>query len=116
MAMEEEFNRRYAEWKAHIESDDSMALLSSDDAFIDNAHFRRIVALGDAAIPHILPRLLCEEEGHFLVHALAEITGHDFSEQEYRAAEQLFGKPLGNQAIAAMWLGWWGKQQKQEPL
>ena len=111
MTIEQEFNQRYEAWKVYIEEDLTLGLLSSDEAYIDNEPYQALVSLGEAAIPFMVEQLLCDEAGHFLIQALAEITGYEFSEEEIEAAELLFGRPLGNQAMAAMWIGWWRKQQ-----
>ncbi|MDJ0755372.1 MAG: hypothetical protein QNJ45_17745 [Ardenticatenaceae bacterium] len=107
------FIDRYERWMAHINRPAADLFSSADAPLIENEPFRGIVALGHEAVPFIMKRLLCDEEGHFLIHALAEITGRQFSDEEYEAAELLFGEPLGNQAIAAMWLGWWWKDQRE---
>lgn len=108
------FLQWYARWLEYLHQDTSQAFSSTDKDLVNNEPYRQIVALGQEAIPYIMERLLCEEEGHFLIHALAEITGHRFSGEEIRAAELLFGSPLGNQAMAVMWLGWWWKQQRKQ--
>lgn len=113
MSTEQEFERRYAAWKSYLDDDLSLSLSSRDAAYTENEPFRALVALGEPAIPYMVQRLLCDELGHFLIHALAEITGYEFSEEEIGAAETLFGRPLGNQAMAAMWIGWWHRQQKE---
>ncbi len=108
------FTDRYERWRAYINRPTIDFFSSADAPQVENEPFREIVALGPEAISFIMQRLLCDEEGHFLINALAEITGHQFPDEEIKAAELLFGKPLGNQAMAAMWLGWWWKQQRKQ--
>jgi hypothetical protein len=108
--IEDDFLRRYEDWKHYVREDASCQMASSDAPFIENPSFRAIVALGPAAIPAIVAHLFRDDCSHFLHHALRELTGHKFSPEDRAAALQLFGQ-LGNQAECAMWLGWWMKNR-----
>jgi hypothetical protein len=107
-----EFDNRYRDWKTFITTSDTCLLSSDDRPFIDNPPFRELVALGEAAIPLIVNQFFRDDLAHFLHHAMDELTGHRFDAEDIVAAERLFGRPLGNQARCAMWLGWWWKNKR----
>jgi len=109
-AHRERFEQYYRKWKTHIQ-DDEIALSSSDDAYIQNPPYRAMVAMGWDAVPHIIEKLRTDEDAHFLIHALKEITGKQFMEDDIKAARAQYGRPLGNQAYAAMWIEWWNERQ-----
>jgi hypothetical protein len=102
----DQFEERYARWKAFVESH-ADPLSSSDADSIRNPEFDAMVALGEPSIPHILRKLRTDDGAHFLVHALERITGHQFAEEDVRAAQRRHGAPLGNQGYAEMWQEWW---------
>ena len=110
--IEDDFCQRYEAWKKYVHDEAACELASSDKPFVENPPFRAIVALGPPAIPAIVRHLFRDDLSHFLVHALRELTGHEFSSEDRLAAIQLFGH-LGNQAECAMWLGWWAKNGRE---
>ena len=101
------FEAHYQRWQAHVEGE-AVSLASDDRPYIDNAPYRAIVEMGWPAVPHIIEKLRTDEQAHFFIHALAEITGHRFTAGETSAEAQ---QPTGNQAEAARWLAWWDERQ-----
>jgi hypothetical protein len=101
------FEALYREWKEQVDSG-SVSLSSSDDAYVAVPAFRAMVALDQAAIPFMIEKLRTDEDAHFLIHALAEITGErpPPPARADRAAEG----PLGNRAQAAAWVAWWDER------
>lgn len=105
------FEQHYRRWKAHAE-DDALALSSSDVAYTDNPPFRAMVEMGWPAVPYLIEKLRTDDGNHFLIHALAEITGHRITLEEARAAQGDPGAVPGNQAYVACWLAWWDAHPK----
>ncbi len=104
------FEDYYKKWKSFIQSE-SVALMSSDDAYVNNPHFQEMVDMGEEALPYIIEKIETDEEAHFLIHALERITNKQFTPEEIEAGKARYGRPLGNQGYAAMWLDWWNEQQ-----
>ena len=105
-SIRDRFEALYREWKAQVRSGPT-SLSSSDDAYVAVPAFRAMVALGQAAIPFMIEKIRTDEDAHFLIHALAEITGeHPPPARADRAA----GGPLGNRAQAAAWVAWWDER------
>lgn len=104
------FENHYQKWKSFIRSK-PIALMSSDDAYVNNSHFQAIVDMGKEILPYIVEKLETDEEAHFLIHALERITNKRFTPEEIEAGKARYGEPLGNQGYAAMWLDWWDEQQ-----
>jgi hypothetical protein len=103
--VDDDFEARYRRWRQAV---DAAASLRSDDAaYADTPELAAIVALGPGAVPRVLEKLESDPGAHFLVHALARITGHRFSDEELEAARARAGGVLGNQAMAQLWRGWW---------
>jgi hypothetical protein len=102
----EQFERLYEEWSRSVQ-DASIAYSSSDRDYIQNPHFDAIVELGHDALPFIMEKLRSDEGAHFLIHALTRITGRRFPPGEAEADRASAGEPIGNQAIARLWLSWW---------
>lgn len=100
------FAERYQEWQRHC-SRSEVSESSSDRAYIDDPSFAALVALGEEAVPLIIDKLGSDPDAHFLVHALARITGVRFAAEELAEARREFGDPLGNQGLAQLWLRWW---------
>jgi len=109
-ATSEHFERLYREWRSHVDRSVT-PYSSSDHHYIQNPHFDAIVNLGSDALPFIMEKLRSNEYAHFLIHALARITGKRFSLEELRACRPLADGPLGNQAFVQLWLSWWDSQQ-----
>lgn len=103
------FEQRYSEWSSYIRNMNSYS--SSDRDYVQNSHFEAIIDLGSEAVPFIMAKLKSEEHAHFLVHALAIITGKRFSAEEIATYRKTTDSPLGNQAMAEVWLSWWDAQQ-----
>jgi hypothetical protein len=109
MAMQsirDRFEALYREWKEQVDSG-SVSLSSSDDTYVSLPAFRAMVALGEAAIPYMIEKLRTDEDAHFLIHALAEITGE---RPRPPAPGAGVDRPLGNQATAAAWVAWWDER------
>ncbi len=106
------FEKKYQEWKSYCVRPE-VAEQSSDAAYINNAPFQDIVALGDQAVPYIIEKLRTDPEAHFLIHALERITHHKFTAEEIEAAKKKYGTPLGNQGYAKMWIDWWEAKQNK---
>ena len=70
--MRELFEERYRRWRARIASGD-IVLSSFEKDYISNPEFDAIVELGEAAIPYILEKIECDEDAHFLRHAVDRI-------------------------------------------
>jgi hypothetical protein len=103
------FEDHYQNWKSFIRND-AVFVSSLDEDYINNHHFQAIVDLGEAALPYIVEKLRTDEDAHFLIHAMEQITHKRFTPSEIAAAQASFGSPLGNQGFAAMWVDWWSKQ------
>ena len=89
--------------------------LSSDDAaYTSLPSFRALVELGWPAVPHMIEKLRTDEEAHFLIHALAEITGEHPLYEETGAGGRPPERPLGNQAEAAAWIAWWEARERTD--
>jgi hypothetical protein len=102
----ERFEQLYEEWSRSLQQ--GAALYSSSDRdFIQNPPFEAIVALGPDALPFIMEKLRSDAHAHFLIHALARITGKQFSPEEIAASHSPADGPIGNQAFARLWLSWW---------
>ena len=107
----ERFEQLYGEWSSYVQQ--NILYSSSDRDYIQNPHFDAIVALGSDALPFIMEKLRSDEHAHFLIHALARITGKQFSPEEIEAYRSPADGPLGNQAFVQLWLSWWDSQQRQ---
>ena len=109
-ASHQEFEQRYRAWKAYIQ-DDEIALSSSDQAYIHNPPYRAIVEMGWEAVPLIIEKLKTDEEAHFLIHALREITQERRVDADLEANQAPSNKPRGNQAYAEKWIAWWDERR-----
>jgi hypothetical protein len=105
-----DFDEKFRQWKAFCARPE-IAERSSDDAYIDNAPFRAIVALGADAIPLIVDKLREDPEAHFLIHALEQITGKRLSSAQLDDGRRRYGSPLGNQGYAKLWIEWWDAEK-----
>lgn len=105
-----EFENYYKQWKTFCQSN-AVALMSSDDAYVNNPHFQAIVDMGEQALPYLFEKLQTDEDAHFLIHALERITNKQFTPEEIEVGQARYGAPLGNQGYAAMWQDWWNEQQ-----
>jgi hypothetical protein len=106
------FARLYGEWSSYVQQN-TRSYSSSDRDYIQNPHFDAIVDLGPDALPFIMEKLRSDEHAHFLIHALARITGKNFSREELEAHRSPSDGPSGNQAFVRLWLAWWDSQQLQ---
>jgi hypothetical protein len=104
------FEDHYQRWKSFCQSE-AVRLESSDEAYINNAHFEAMVDMGEEAVPGMIEKLRSDEAAHFLVRALERITNKRFTQEEIEAARSRYGAPLGNQGYAAMWVDWWDRQR-----
>lgn len=104
------FENYYQQWKAFCQSD-LIVLSSSDDVYINNPHFKSIVNMGEEVVPFLMEKLQTDGEAHFLIHALAQITNHQFTSEEIKSVQANYGTPIGNQAYSKLWLSWWDQQQ-----
>ena len=92
------FEVAYSDWRRSL-SADGPSPRSDDAAYIDNAPFAAMVALGPRAAPLMVQKLRTDPEAHFLVHALWRVTRKQFPP----AAD---GRPRGNQGLAQLWVQW----------
>jgi hypothetical protein len=106
----ERFTRLYGEWSGHVQRQAS-SYSSLDRDYVQNPHFDAIVEMGPDAVPFIMEKLRSDDHAHFLIHALAKITGKRFSPEELAAHRAGAAGPLGNQAMARLWLAWWDSRQ-----
>ena len=108
-SIRDRFEALYREWKQQVDTG-SASLSSDDDAYVALPAFRAMAELGTAAIPSMIEKLRTDEDAHFLIHALAEITGE-------RPRPPVPGTgadgPLGNRATAAAWVAWWDERNSQ---
>ena len=104
----EAFEAHYRKWKAYIRSD-AVVLASFDEAYVANPSFQAMVDIGPDALPYLIEKLRTDEEAHFLIHVLSEITKKRFTPEEIAMAQVRYDTPLGNQHYAAMWLDWWAE-------
>jgi hypothetical protein len=103
---DEVFENLYEKWRSFIQKDD-LSLSSLSEDYINNEHFQAIVDLGLKAIPFIIQKLQTDENAHFLIYALEEITKHSFNAAEIAIARDRYGGEFGNQLLAKMWQEWW---------
>jgi hypothetical protein len=108
----ERFEELFQRWSASSETG-LRSLSSSSSSYTENPEFEAIVDMGEAAVPYIIAKLETDAGAHFLINALEKLTNKRFTPEEVEAAERLYGKPLGNQGYARMWIDWW-KQLKQK--
>jgi hypothetical protein len=106
----ERFERLYEEWSRSVR-ENLIAYSSSDRDYTQNPSFDAIVDLGYDALPFIMERLRSDEGAHFLIHALARITGRRFPPEAADAYRSRSEEPSGNQAIAQLWLSWWDSRR-----
>lgn len=105
-SISDRFNALYRDWNQQVAAGPT-SLSSSDDAYIALPAFRGMVALGRPAIPLMIEKLRSDAEAHFLIHALAEITGEQPGPPAPRNGAD---HPLGNQSSAAAWVAWWDER------
>ena len=105
-AVGEQFEQLYRAWSNDVQHNMN-PYSSSDRDYIQSPHFDAIVDLGSEALPFIMEKLRWDEHAHFLIHALARITGKHFSPEEVAASRSPADGPIGNQAIVQLWLSWW---------
>jgi hypothetical protein len=108
----ERFEELFRRWMS-VSRTDARSLISSDQAYTENPEFEAIVSMGEAAVPYIIAKLEADADAHFLIHALERITSKRFTRDEIEAAEPRYGKPLGNQGYARMWIDWWKQAGKK---
>lgn len=108
----ERFEQLYGEWTRSLQQS-TTPYSSSDRDFIQNPPFEAIVDLGPDALPFIMEKLRSDAQAHFLIHALSRITGKRFSPEEIAASSSSADGPIGNQALARLWLSWWDSQQRE---
>lgn len=109
----ERFEQLYREWLSYVRQS-LISYSSADRDYIQNPHFDAIVDLGSDALPFIMEKLRSDDEAHFLIHALARITGKNFSRKELEAHRSPADGPSGNQTFVQLWLSWWDSQQRQD--
>ena len=83
------------------------AMSSADALYVDNAEFRAMVEMGWDAVPYMIEKLRSDEDAHFLIHALASITGERPAART--GGNEAGGRPevAGNQTVAEAWVAWW---------
>jgi hypothetical protein len=105
-----DFDEKFRQWKAFCARPE-IAEQSSDGAYVDNAPFRAIVALGADVVPLIIDKLKADPDAHFLIHALEQITGKRLSAAQLDEGRRRYGSPLGNQGYAKLWIEWWDAEK-----
>lgn len=105
-SIRDRFDALYRAWNEQVATGPA-SLSSSDDAYLALPAFRGMVALGRPAIPLMIEKLRADAEAHFLIHALAEITGE---QPRLPPPRNGAGDPRGNQSTAAAWVAWWDER------
>ena len=108
MGIQEEFEKRYHQWREACERDLTLSL-ASDNACTRIPEFQEIVQLGRPALPYMIEKLRTDEAAHWLIYALEAITQKQFTKAEITAEAARTGTPLGNQGYARLWIAWWDK-------
>ena len=102
--MSDEFEGAYQEWLEYIESFE-VAISSHSEPYFNNRFFRRMVEMGEPALPLIFgkiregQRTQWQEGQFFLWYAVKEITGVDLSEEGQSEQEK-----------AIRYLEWWERK------
>lgn len=104
-----EFEKIYNDWKSYIKGTD-ISEFSSDEVYINNKYFYKIISLGKPILPLIVDRMKEDPNAHFLIHAMEKISGHQLSKEEIAKGIETYGTPLGNQTLAKIWISWWERQ------
>lgn len=88
------FNENYNKWQQYI-SKPEVKISSNSSVYINNEPFRRIINMGEEALPLIIEKMKngknenWNESQFFLWHAARDITGKDLSDKNKFESEQM---------------------------